>query len=167
MSSHTYTHTHTHRVIDVISPVSDRKLVHSCLSNPHFFLLLLHTLLSLIYDSSKMKKSRNIFFFFPFAIFSRETSFHLSQLFLAAFKSRMEIKQCLAFYENTNYRQLSGVLFTNFTGRPNGKWELARDISGGNYSPCYEIFVFFPPPLSYVVFVNSFLSLNLLFTSGK
>lgn len=79
----------------------------------------------------------------------------------------MEIKQCLAFYENTNYRQLSGVLFTNFTGRPNGKWELARDISGGNYSPCYEIFVFFPPPLSYVVFVNSFLLLNLLFTSRK
>lgn len=59
----------------------------------------------------------------------------------------MEIKQCLAFYENTNYRQLSGVLFTNSTGRPNGKWELARDLSGGNYSPCYEIFVFFFFPL--------------------
>lgn len=83
----------------------------------------------------------------------------------------MEIKQCLAFYENTNYRQLSGVLFTNSTGRPNGKWELARDLSGGNYSPCYEIFVFFFPPLplfscSFNV-VSNFSLLNLLFTSRK
>lgn len=83
----------------------------------------------------------------------------------------MEIKQCLAFYENTNYRQLSGVLFTNSTGRPNGKWELARDLSRGNYSPCYEIFVFFfsPLPLFSCSFnvVSNFSLLNLLFTSRK
>lgn len=82
----------------------------------------------------------------------------------------MEIKQCLVFYENTNYRQLSGVLFTNSTGRPNGKWQLARDLSGGNYSPCYEIFVFFPPlspfSCSFNV-VSNFSLLNLLFTSRK
>lgn len=84
------------------------------------------------------------------SFFSRETSFHL----LAPFPrliyepyGNQAVPSVLR--EHTNYRQLSGVLFTNSTGRPNGKRELARDLSGGNYSPCYEIcFFFFPPPPS-------------------
>ena len=30
-------------------------------------------------------------------------------------------------------------MFTNSTGRPDGKWQLAGNLSGGNYPCCHEI----------------------------